>query len=31
LRKILKKNRLQLEKRDYTKNGIIEMVKVRNI
>ena len=31
LSKILKKNRLQLEKRDYTKNGIIEMVKVRNI
>ena len=31
LSEILKKNQLQIEKRDYTKNGIIEMIKTRNI
>ena len=31
LSEILKKNQLQTEKRDYTKNGIVEMIKARNI
>ena len=31
LSEILKKNQLQIEKRNYTKNGIIEMIKARNI
>ena len=31
LSEILKKNQLQIEKRYYTKNGIIEMIKARNI
>jgi len=31
LSEILKKNQLQIEKKEYTKNGIIEMIKARNI
>ena len=31
LSEILKKNKLQIEKRDYTRNGIVEMIKARNI